>query len=509
MEFVVELRNIKKVYSNGVVANRNVDFTLKKGEIHALLGENGAGKSTLMKILYGITSKTSGSMKINGREMSFSSPSEAIENEIGMVHQHFKLVQSMSIAENLVLGKEIAKKGILRKDEINNFTDQFAKKYGFEMNTKTLVRDSSVGTCQKVEILKALYRGAKVLILDEPTAVLTPQETKELFAQLKSLADKGHSIIFISHKLEEVKEICDRLTIMNDGTYVGTYNVEELTKEEISEKMIGREVQTVFEKSKPKTTEEILKLSDIVVMNSLGKVAVDKVSISVKKGSIVGIAAVEGNGTDELIESIVGLREVKSGNIDMNKKEISRISVSERRNQGMRYIPADRMKNGLVLDLSISDNLVASKVQEGYFNKGVLLNKNAMESFSNKKIRDYEVKCKNIDSTVRSLSGGNMQKVVVAREFDDSTKLIVVDQPTRGIDVGTAETIRRTMLNLKEENVGILLYSADLEELLQVCDELLVMYKGKITKKYDNCDNIELQDLGYYMLGVKKDENFN
>ncbi len=503
--FVIEMRNISKIYPNGTIANNNVNFSLKKGEIHALLGENGAGKSTLMHILYGMIRPTKGEIFIKDKLVEINSPLDSLKHEIGMVHQHFMLIPSMNLAENLILGDERSKNGLINKKEIIKNANEFGKKYNFNIDFSQLVRDVSVGVCQKIEILKALYRGAKILILDEPTAVLTPQETKELFVELKKLKKDGHSIVFISHKLNEVKELCDRLTIMNSSKSVGVYNVSDLSVKKISEKMIGREVELDFEVPEKKLGKSILKVRNLIYFNKLGKKKLDNISFDVREGQILGIAAVEGNGASHLLETLAGLRKDYSGEIFISGVNVNKLSIKEIRKQGLRYVPADRMKDGVIKDETIYNNLIVDRLEEGEFIKHWLIDFKEIKSFARSKVKEFFIKCKDENSEIGSLSGGNIQKVVIAREFDNNPKLLIINQPTRGIDIGAAELIRKKMVDLKQSDSGILLHSADLQELMQVCDSIIILYKGEIVGYVEEPKKVKPEDLGYYMLGVKKD----
>ena len=416
MDNLLEMKEIFKVYPNGVVANKLVNFDLKEGEIHALAGENGAGKSTLMKILFGLEKQTEGTITLKGEELNLQSPNDAINNGIGMVHQHFMLVPSLTIAENIVLGMEPKKSGFIDKREAIRLTEKLAKKYNFDINPRQKVEDISVGTKQKVEILKALFRGAKLLILDEPTAVLTPQETKELFKELLLLKEQGHTIVFISHKLNEIKEICDRITIMRKGESVGVHNVQDISKEDISNLMVGTELKWDLEKTPSIPKQVLLKAEDVVKINENEKVVVNKASFSVRAGEILGIVGVEGNGQLELVEGISGYSKFDSGTVLLDNEEIIEMDISSIRKKGLSYIPSDRMTVGIAKDLSIRDNLISTYVGKDKFAKNKILNTKYIETWSNQMINEFNVVTDSIDTTIGSLSGGNIQKVVVARE---------------------------------------------------------------------------------------------
>lgn len=501
---LLEMKKIFKVYPNGVVANKFVDFDLNEGEIHALAGENGAGKSTLMKILFGLEEQTEGTITLRGEELKLQSPNDAIQNGIGMVHQHFMLVPSLTIAENIVLGMEPKKNGFIDKKEAIRLTEELAKKYNFDINPRQKVEDISVGTKQKVEILKALFRGAKLLILDEPTAVLTPQETKELFKELVLLKEEGHTIVFISHKLNEIKEICDRITIMRKGAGVGVYNVNEISKEDISNLMVGSELKWDLEKTPCSPKETVLRADDVVKINENEKVVVNKVSFSVRSGEILGIVGVEGNGQLELVEGISGYSQFDSGSILLEGQEVIKKNISDIRKLGLSYIPSDRMTVGIAKDLSIRDNLISTYVDKEKFAKNKILNSKYIDEWSNTMVDEFNVVADSIDTTIGSLSGGNIQKVVVAREFSGDSKVIIADQPTRGIDIGAAKFIHRKLVELRDEGAAVLLVSADLNEIIDLSDNLIVMYGGEIVAYFEESDNVTEQELGLYMLGIKR-----
>ncbi len=504
----VEMKKITKIYPNGTIANKDVDFILGKGEIHALLGENGAGKSTLMHVLFGMNKKTYGQIFVNQKEVEINTPMEALEHKIGMVHQHFMLVPSMTIAENLILGAEKANKGIINLKEKIKMANEFAKKYNFNIDCSQKVQDVSVGVRQKVEILKALYRGAETLILDEPTAVLTPQETQELFVEIKELAKGGTSVIFISHKLNEVKELCSKMTIMRHGKSVGIYNVADLTEEEISEKMVGREVFLTFNKEEVEVKESRLKLRNLNYVNEFGKTMLNNISLDVRSGEILGVAGVDGNGQNELVEAIVGLNRKYTGDIYVKDKLTKKLSIKQIRNLGLRFVPEDRMKDGCSKYDSIYNNLAYEKLEKGEFLKHkLLLDRAKIREYTRNKISEYKIKCQSEDVDIKSLSGGNIQKVIVAREFDDNPELIIINQPTRGIDVGAAELVRKKIIDLRTDGSAILLVSADLNEVLEVSDKLIVLHKGEIVAYIENPKEITETDLGYYMLGIQKQDD--
>ncbi|MCT4595260.1 MAG: ABC transporter ATP-binding protein [Anaeromicrobium sp.] len=503
----LEMDKITKIYPGGVVANYEVDFSVQEGEIHALIGENGAGKSTLMKILFGMEKQTEGKVFLKGKELNMNSSLDALSNGIGMVHQHFMLVPSLSVAENIVLGSEIKKGVFLDKSKAIEHVRQLSEKYNLPVNPKSKIMDISVSNKQKVEILKALYRGAKILILDEPTAVLTPQEIEELFEQLKLLKESGHTIIFISHKLHEIKKLCDRLTIMRDGRSMGVYKVDEVSEDDISRLMVGRDVKLDIEKKEPKAEEVLLNVKDVSYVDEFGKGAVKDVSFSVRRGEIVGIAGVEGNGQSEIIEVITGLKRANKGDVFLKNKNIGKMNIKEIRNLGMSHIPEDRMHTGIAPNMSVEENFISEKYSsEELTKRGFWLNKNKINNLSRSLIKDFNVKTDSEKSPIKGLSGGNIQKVVVGREFSSDSDLLIVNQPTRGIDVGAIEFIRKKIVAMRDRGKGILLVSADLNEVMTLSDSLIVMNEGEIAGYFPNSKDVTEEELGLYMLGVKRQE---
>lgn len=504
-EYILEMKDITKVYPNGVIANKNVDLSLKYNEIHAILGENGAGKSTLMKTLFGSEQATEGKIYLHGEEVVFNDSLHAIQNGIGMVHQHFMLDSELTVTENIILGMEPTKGLSLDYKKARELVADAAKKYNFNVRPDQKVSDLSVGQKQKVEILKALTRGAKILILDEPTAVLTPQETDELFVQLKQLRDDGHTIVFISHKLNEVKEICTRGTVLRSGVGMGSYDLSNITIEELSRLMVGRDVVREVEKTKAVPQEVALKIEHLTVLDDELNVAVNDVSFNVRKGQIIGIAGVEGNGQRELIDSITGLDETYEGNIYLNGTELLRKNgIKQRRHLNMKHIPEDRNTLGVMPDASIKENLIALNYDKDSFNKKILMDTSVIEKFSNNLIEKYQVKTDSADTAVRMLSGGNVQKVVAAREMEGDVDLLVADQPTRGIDIGAASFIHDQLIEMRKEGAAIILVSADINEVLTVSDSILVFYDGEITACFDDASNCDEEILGRYMLGLKR-----
>jgi general nucleoside transport system ATP-binding protein len=504
-ELVLEMKGIDKIYPNGVVANKDAYLGIQKAEIHALLGENGAGKTTLMKILFGIEHPTSGSIFLNGKEVSIGSPLQAIDLGIGMVHQHFMLDERLTVTENIILGMEPKKGLALDYNRAVEMVREVSDKYNFKVEPNKLIMDLSVGKKQKVEILKALIRGAKILILDEPTAVLTPQETVELFEQLNTLKSLGHSIVFISHKLNEVKQICDRATVMRLGVYQGTHNVADVTVKDLSRLMIGREVVRKVEKKPSTPGDVILSVKDLNVINDEAKVTVNDVSFAVRAGEILGVAGVEGNGQRELIDAITGLSNAYTGKIKLRGMDENKAtSVKSLRLNGMNHIPEDRLTYGVAVEGSIQDNLITNRFEIKEFNNGIMQNYDEIHATSNKLIQDYQIKTDSKDTLVRMLSGGNMQKVVAAREMSVDMSVLVADQPTRGIDVGTAAFIHDRIVELRDQGIAVLLVSADINEVLEVSDSLIVMYEGEITAYFKDAKTVTEEELGLYMLGLKK-----
>ena len=504
---ILRVKDLTKVYSGGVVANHNVNISIDEGEIHALIGENGAGKSTLMKMLFGMTLPTSGEIFVHGKKVSFTSSNDAIKSGIGMVHQHFMLVPSLTVAENLILGKEIQNGGFLKKEEAIRVTEEISKKYNLNVNANDKVEDISLAMKQKLEILKALYRGAKILILDEPTAVLTPQETDELFEQLKLLRENGYTIIFISHKLHEVKELCNRLTVLRDGKTMGTYSVSELSEQEISKLMVGRDVDLNIEKTPRDFKDVVLSVKNLEYTNSFNKKVLDKVSFTVRQGQILGVAGIEGNGQSELVSSIVGAINYIKGEINLKGKDISKLNILTRQEMGISHVSEDRMIYGSAPKLSIEDNAISKIYASKELNRKGLLDLKRVKSFTENLVKEFKVKHDNIKQSIKDLSGGNIQKVIVGREFLYNPKLLIVNQPTRGIDVGAIEFIRHKILEMRENKKAILLVSADLGEVLSLSDSIIIMSEGKIVGYIDDASNVTEEELGLYMLGIKKDSD--
>ena len=501
---ILRMENITKIYDNGFVANKDVTFWLNEGEILALAGENGAGKTTLMKVLFGLEKPQTGKVLLYGEDANIKNTLDAIGKGIGMVHQHFMQVPSLTVAENVLLGIEPMKNGLFDFDKAVEMTREVSEKYNFHVDPLARVCDLSVCQKQKVEIMKVLIKGAKIIIMDEPTAVLTPQETDELFEQLLRLRDDGHSFIFISHKLEEVKRICSRITILRRGNCLGSYDLSDMSEADISRLMVGRDVVLQFEKEDPTPGDPIVKVRDLVKINADGKRVLDGLSFDIRAGEVIGIAGVEGNGQSELSDVLSGMDGFASGTVELNGQSIEGKTVFDIRQMGMALIPEDRMIHGAAGEMSICDNIISDRYFKPGYKKGMFINKKYIESVADEYIKEFQIACDNKKQAVRYLSGGNIQKVVVAREFTTGGNFIVANQPTRGIDVGAAEMIRKAIVRKsREEGTATLLISADLNEVLGCSDKLFVMRKGKIVAVFPKASEVSEAELGEYMLGLK------
>lgn len=500
---ILEMKNISKVYSNGIVANQGVNFSVTEGEIHALAGENGAGKSTLMKVLFGIEAPDEGEVFLEGQSIHIKSPLHAIKKGIGMVHQHFMLVPSLTVAENMILGIEPKRKGMIDYKAAVRFTSDTAKKYNLPIDPNAVVNTLPVGMKQRVEILKALSRGVKLLILDEPTAVLTPQETEELFRQLVEFKNQGNTIIFISHKLGEIKQICDRVTIMRAGKCMGTYDVSKVTEQEISSLMVGRDVMLEIKKRPPKLGDKVLEVKNLS-KKSGEKLVLNDVSLTIRSGEIMGVAGVEGNGQRELVHYLTGRDTVEKGKIFIEGEDIGNHTIRQIRDKKVSHIPEDRMADGAASNASITENIISTKIDSRYLNKGLLMNRATINQLTENMIEYYKIKCDGGRQLVGMLSGGNIQKVVVARELASKPRMVIANQPTRGVDVSAAEFIHDKLLELREEGSATLLVSADLNEVLGLSDSLIVMCDGEIVAYFKDSSEVSEQELGMYMLGSKK-----
>ncbi|OQB23999.1 MAG: Galactose/methyl galactoside import ATP-binding protein MglA [Firmicutes bacterium ADurb.Bin182] len=501
----LRMENITKVYPNGVIANKSVTFVVNQGEIHALSGENGAGKSTLMKILFGEEQPTSGTIFANGQKVNISSPTEAIRLGIGMVHQHFMLVPSLTVAENMMLGIEPRKGLKIDRKRAEKEVREISHKYNLPIEPNERVEDLTVGQKQKVEILKALLRGAKILILDEPTAVLTPQETRELFAELKTLRSNGYTIIFISHKLNEVKEFCDRITIIRRGQTMGVYPLSDISEQEISKLMVGRDVILKISKNKILPGAPAIKVRNLKILEESGRVRINNISFTVREGEILGVAGVEGNGQAQLVKALTGLGPYHSGSIELCGTDIRKKSVSDIRKLSVAHIPEDRMTIGIAPRLSVTENTVIDKTDNiRFFTRLGLSKSSEIREYGKKMVRDYHILCKTPDVSVESLSGGNIQKTVLARELSGGPKVIIADQPTRGVDVGATEFIRRQLIAMRDAGNSIFLITSDLNEVLGLSDGIIVLFEGEITAYLPDASNVTEEELGQYMLGIKR-----
>lgn len=501
---LLNMESITKIYSNGYMALNNVSLEVNRSEIHALIGENGAGKTTLMKILFGLEDSQNGTVTLDGVEENIANPLDAIDKGVGMVHQHFNLVPNLSIAENVMLGIEPGKGPMFSKKEAIQQTVDACEKFNFNLDPNSLIRDISVGQKQQVELLKALVRGAKVLILDEPTAVLTPQETRVLFVQLKSLRDSGYGIIFISHKLDEVIELCDRVTVLRHGRVTGHGDISDLSAKELSRMMVEKDVSLEIDKEPAQPGEIVLKVDKLNYLNNYEKRVVNDLSFTVRAGEVVGIAGVEGNGQTELSEIITGLTKRTTGKVELNGVETEPKTIREIRDLGLAHIPEDRMIHGAADELTIRDNISSTYLDKGIFNVGPFINRKKLDAIVNQAIIEYEIDATDGADDVKLLSGGNIQKVIVARELESDANFVIANQPTRGIDVGTAELIRNLIVDAtREKNTAALLISSDLAEITEMSDRLLVMKDGKICAHFHDPRSISDELLGEYMLGIK------
>ena len=505
-QYAIEMLHITKKFP-GIIANDDITLQLKKGEIHALLGENGAGKSTLMSVLFGLYQPEGGEIRKKNKKVEINDPNDANDLGIGMVHQHFKLVECFTVLDNIILGIEPNKHGFLMKAEAKKKVEELSKKYGLYVDTDAVIEDISVGMQQRTEILKMLYRDNEILIFDEPTAVLTPQEISELMQIMKNLAAEGKSILFISHKLNEIMEVADRCTVLRKGKYVGTVNVKDTTKSELSKMMVGRNVEFVVQKEEAKPGEVILDVKDMTVASKLHKKnAVNKVSLNVRAGEIVCIAGSDGNGQTEFVYGLTGLEPVTEGKITLCGQDITNISI-RKRNENMSHIPEDRHKHGLVLDYTLEDNMILQRYFEPEFvSKAGFMNRKNIRAYAERLIEQYDIRSgQGPITTARSMSGGNQQKAIVAREIDKDPQLLVAVQPTRGLDVGAIEYIHKQLVKQRDEGRAVLLVSLELEEVMSVSDRILVMFEGEIVGELDP-KKTTVEELGLYMAGAKREE---
>ena len=506
-QYAIEMLHITKRFP-GIIANDDITLQLKKGEIHALLGENGAGKSTLMSVLFGLYKPEEGQIKKDGEVVQINDPNDANRLGIGMVHQHFKLVECFSVLDNIILGVEPNKAGFLQKAEAREKVLALSEKYGLQVDPDAIIEDITVGMQQRTEILKMLYRENEILIFDEPTAVLTPQEISELMQIMKNLAKEGKSILFISHKLNEIMEVADRCTVLRKGKYVGTVDVAGTTKEELSRMMVGRDVEFVVHKEPAKPTDVVLDVEGMTVASKAHRNnAVKNVSFKVRRGEIVCIAGIDGNGQTELVYGLTGLEPLKGGKISLCGTDISKAPIRKRNVMGMSHIPEDRHKHGLVLDYTLEDNLVLQRYFEPEFtNKAGFLRRKNIRKYADRLIEQYDVRSGQGPITrARSMSGGNQQKAIVAREIDKDPELLIAVQPTRGLDVGAIEHIHKQIVAQRDENKAVLLVSLELDEVMSLSDRILVMYEGEIVGEFDP-KQTTVEELGLYMAGAKRME---
>lgn len=503
MEKIIEMLNITKDFP-GIRANDNVTLEVRKGEIHALLGENGAGKSTLMSILFGLYQPNGGIIKIRGEEVKITNPNDANDLHIGMVHQHFKLVQNFTVAENIILGNENVKNGFLSmSDPIKKITE-LSDQYSFNINPNSIISDITVGMQQRVEIIKMLYRDAEIMIFDEPTAVLTPQEIVELMKIMRALVKEGKSIVLITHKLKEIKAVADRCTVLRKGKCIGTVDVKSTSIEKMAEMMVGRKVLFNVEKKPMKLGDVVLEVEDLNMHNKVGKQVLKDITFNVKAGEILCVAGIEGNGQTQLIEAITGLNPHYKGKIKIYDKEITRESIRNRTLTGIGHIPEDRHKHGLVLDYTLSENMILQSYFDEEFQKNGFLKFNAIHKHTDDLIERFDIRSgRGGKTTARSMSGGNQQKAIVAREFDRNPDLMIAVQPTRGLDVGAIEYIHKQLVKLRDMNKAILLVSLELDEVMSVSDRIVVIYEGELVADLDP-KTVTENDLGLYMSGSKR-----
>ncbi len=489
----------------GIVANDNVTLQVERGEIHALLGENGAGKSTLMSVLFGLYQPEKGMIKKDGVQVRINNPNDANRLGIGMVHQHFKLVENFTVLENIVLGAETVRMGMLKMDDARKKVLELSERYNLSIDPDKKIEDITVGMQQRVEILKMLYRENEILIFDEPTAVLTAAEIDELMNIMVSLAKEGKSIVFITHKLNEIKKVADRCTVLRKGKYIGTVRVADTSKEELSRMMVGRSVSLEVEKTDAVPKEVILEVKNVSVRSkTTDKKVLNDVSFTVREGEIVAIAGIEGNGQSELVYAIAGLTDIHSGEIKLCGENFESRSVRYRSTHGLSHIPEDRHKYGLVLDYTLAENMILQTYFTPQFQKNGILNKENMLKFSDRLIEQYDVRSGQGAQTIaRSMSGGNQQKAIIAREIDKDPKLLIAVQPTRGLDVGAIEYIHKQLVRVRDENKAVLLVSLEIDEVMSVSDRIIVIYEGELVGEFD-AKTASVEELGLYMSGSKR-----
>ena len=506
-ENVIEMREITKIFGE-FVANDKINLELRKGEFHALLGENGAGKSTLMNMLAGLLEPTSGEIVVNGKSEKLDSPSKAASLGIGMVHQHFMLVEAFTVAENIILGSELTNKGVLDLKKANADILELSERYGLAVDPTAKVEDISVGAQQRVEILKTLYRGADILIFDEPTAVLTPAEILELMDIMKTLVKEGKSIILITHKLDEIRAVADRVTVIRRGKSIQTVGIEGATNKDLAEMMVGRSVSFVTEKEEAQPKEVVLQISDLVVNENRGVPAVKELSLDVRAGEIVGIAGIDGNGQSELIQAITGLRKVKSGSIKIKGQEVVGLSPRKITEMNVSHVPEDRHRDGLVLEMMLSENIALQTYYKEPLSKNGVLNYNQINSYARKLMEEFDVRAANEIVPASALSGGNQQKAIIAREVDRNPDLLIVSQPTRGLDVGAIEYIHKRLIGERDKGKAVLVVSFELDEILNLSDRIAVIHDGKIQGIVKPSETNK-QELGILMAGGEIKEASN
>jgi simple sugar transport system ATP-binding protein len=498
----VELRGVTKRFP-GVVANRSVDLTLQEGEVHALLGENGAGKTTLMNVLYGLYSADEGRILIDEEDSTFKSPHDAIATGIGMVHQHFMLVPVFTVTENVMLGVEPTRRaGLLDRESARSRLVELSKDYGLDVPPEAYVEDLPVGVQQRVEILKALYREADLLILDEPTAVLTPQETKDLFRVIRTLKEAGHTIVFISHKLKEVLEISDRITVLRGGAVVGSTTPKETTEGQLASMMVGREVQLEVTKKPAEPGPPIMEIEGLHAKNDRGQVTVNGVSFDIRQGEILAIAGVQGNGQTELVEAITGMRKPLEGKVLLEGRDVTGHSPRDMFNHGVAHIPEDRLGDGLVVSFPVKDNLVLNAHTEAPFAKGIKVERDAIGENARRLVGEFDIRTTSIEAPASTLSGGNQQKLIVAREFSQAGKLLIASQPTRGLDVGSIQYIHERLVAARDSGIAVLIVSSELDEVMALADRIAVMYRGLIVDVLDRAEATR-EKIGLLMAGAK------
>lgn len=504
---LIEMRGITKIYPNGVVANDRVDFTVQAGEIHGLVGENGAGKTTLMKLLYGLEQPTAGEIRLRGQPVSIRNPHVAIDLGIGMVHQNFMLVPSFTVAENIVLGLEPQRRGYVDRQRALELTRALSRQYGLHIEAAARVDAIPVGMRQRVEIVKALYRGAEILILDEPTAVLTPQETTDLFKAVRVLVQQGKTVIFISHKLREMKAVADRVTVMRDGRVMGTLPVADATEETLAQMMVGRKVLLRVAKPPAKPGRPVLQVRDLRYVSETGRAVLRGVSFQVRAGEILGIAGVEGNGQTELVEILTGLRGATGGTAMLDGQAILNRTPRAVRQAGMSHVPEDRLRNGVATAASIAENVVVDRYFAPPFTRyGYWMETGEVKRTAEQLMGEFDVRAPDSEVPVGALSGGNMQKVVLARELSRWPKVLVAAQPTRGIDIGATEFAHAQLVRIRDWGAAVLLVSADLSEVMALSDRLAVMHDGEIVALFDHPQALTEEEVGLYMLGLKKQD---